>query len=207
MHRYSLSLHLWRSFTLKFDPSIFYQWEKKQLHAAFFDTSRSLILNEYICSVHVCGCTWACARVCEGANLPRCCWYGRQKIFFLLAFFPLDLFSNVDVYHLSWPAIHHPSCSSIIRKRVNLPKCESLSFISFYFSVTVSLLLPPSLTLCLTLCPVTAQVRHGGGAESGCNGVMPSLAGGFRSVFGADTAPSLVCERHPGRLQIPLIFH
>lgn len=30
-----------------------------------------------------------------------------RRLFFL-AFFPLDLFSNVDVYHLSRPAIYHP---------------------------------------------------------------------------------------------------
>lgn len=145
-------------------------------------------------------CIYEC--VYERANLPHRRWYWRQKTLFL-AFFPLDLFSNVDVYHLSRPAIYHPPFLSIIRKGVNLLKCESLSFIWFYSPLPLS----PSLSSYLSVCPVAAQVRDGRGAQSGCNRVMSSLAAGFGSVFGAEMAPSLVCEIHLNRFQIPLIFH
>lgn len=65
----------------------------------------------------------------------------------------------------------------------------------------------PSLHLCLPIClfvPVAVQVR---GGRVAVTEVTWSLAGGFRSVFGAEIAPRLVCEIHLNRFQILLIFH
>lgn len=83
-------------------------------------TTSRLILREYILQcVHLCVRARVC--VCERADLPRRRWYWRQKIFlffFFFCFFPLDLFSNVDVYHLSRTAIHltpHPPPSTSCR--------------------------------------------------------------------------------------------
>lgn len=125
---------------------------EKQLLTAFFLTSRHLILHEYICSVYICVCA------CMFAREPICHTVAdtEGRRLFFLASFPLDLFSNVDVYHLSMPAIHHPLFLSIIRKGVNLLKCESLSIIWFY---------SPARSLCVSaflfvsFCPVETQVR------------------------------------------------
>lgn len=132
---------------------------------------------------------------------------GRRYFFF--AFFPLDLFSNVDVYHFSGPAIHHHSPFFVDNpKGSKFAKMWIALFFFFPFGFTP---LPPSYSISvfchLSLCPVAAQVRDSRAAQSGCNRVMLSLAGGFRSVFGAEMAPSIVCEIHLNRFQIPLIFH
>ncbi len=89
----------------------------------------------HMCS-HVC--------VCEWDNLPHRIANIEGSRFYFFSFFLLDLFSNVDVYHLSGPAIHHPPLFlSIIRKGVNLLKCESLFF--FFLNKFICTASPPPL--------------------------------------------------------------
>lgn len=149
-------------------------------------TTSRLILGEYICSVYIC----VCARVCvclwvSWSATPSLILKAEDFSLFFFHFFPLDLFSNVDVYHLSNPQFISPlllplSFLSIIRKGVNLLKCElvfffNILYFTFGFTPLPPLLpsSPPSLHLCLPIClfvPVAVQVRGGGAVQSGCDG-------------------------------------
>lgn len=66
----------------------------------------------------VCACTCVCLRASRSATPSLILKAEDFSFFFFFCFFPLDLFSNVDVYHLSRTAIHltpHPPPSTSCR--------------------------------------------------------------------------------------------
>lgn len=143
MHRYSLS-HFHSicegASHSNLIPFFLYQREGEEKK-----TTSCLILHEYICSVYirvgtcVCVCLWVSQSATYSLIL-------KAEDFFFFAFFPLDLFSNVDVYHLSRPAIHHPPFF------VDNPKGSQ--FAKMWISIYFYLVLLPSLLLTLSLSSV-----------------------------------------------------
>lgn len=147
----------------------------------------SLILHEYICSVYM------CERMRVFVCQPICRWYWVLKIFLCLL---STRFSNVDVYHLSSPAIYHPLLL------VDNPKGREFAK-TWIFLFHLASLPFPFRNSYLAVCPVAAAGERQQRCMCRLKGVMWSLAGGFKE-FGTSASYGWYSLNRP---KSPLSFH